>query len=166
MEELGRYFPLINENYEPLYNTEDNIEEYFWLYDFQQQDYFLTKRSSWYSQKTNVFKLLIDNRHIVKIPETFYILIAEVEQSRIDWIQVDEIISREFEVFTIPATLDTNTWQILSFHIIGHEEDYHYYYPYIKNPVTPIHIGNNKAILVSNKNLYYKMKKFSFTEII
>lgn len=161
---LGKNFCLIDENYQCLPNYEKNIESYFWVFDVDEKDYFLTKKSSWYSFSTNVYNVLID-RYEIMLPEGFYILIGDID-GRLDWILVDEIISRPFEAFIIPGTLDTNTWQILPLEIVGYEENYHYYYPYMKNPITPIYVGMNKAILVSNRNMYPKTKDFDFPDYI
>lgn len=161
---LENNFMLLGEDWKGAPNNIDIKESHVWIYSIKEKDYFLEKIPSWYSLETSVYILNVDF-HTVMIPEGFYILIADVN-GRIDWINVNTIISRGFEAFIIPGTLDEGTWQILPMEVIGYEVDYYYYYPFLKSPITPLYVGNNKCMLISNKDMWSKTKNFDFPDFI
>lgn len=153
---------LIGEEYKPIPEDEYVVNHHFWVFDVSERDFFLKYKPHWQSIRTVGFELEVEGGTTV-IPANFYILIGDVE-GRLDWLKVDEAISREFEAFVITPDFQKDTWQILPLKIINAEKR-EFRFPYIKNPV-PVYIENNKSIMVSQVDLYNKMSSFNFVDIV
>lgn len=153
---------LINENYDPIPNSDDAINHHFWEYDVKDKDFYLKYKPSWQSIRTMGFEIMVDKGSTF-IPSNFFVMIADVTGG-LDWIKVDEIVTRPFEALVLTSDFQQDTWQILPINVVN-VETMEFAFPYSKNAI-PIDIGYNKAIMTSQIDLYSKMSSYGFTDIV
>lgn len=153
---------LIDETYHPIPNTEDAIDYNYFEFDVKENDFFLKYKPSWQHIKTTGYTVYIDGGETI-IPSSFYIMIADIEGS-IDYIKIDEIISRPFEAFTVRNDFEKDMWQILPIKITN-VDIVDFYFPNTRNLV-PIDIQTNRAIMVSQIDMYNKTTGLTFTDIV
>ena len=153
---------LINENFEPIPNNEDAVDNYYFEYNVKEKDFFLKYSPSWQKLTTTGFELYIDGGETI-VPSGTFILIASLEGD-LDLIKVDEIVSRPFEALVITNDFEHDTWQIMPI-TVTNVKLMDFYMPFSKNAL-PIDIKTNRAILTSQIDLYTKMSNYSFTDIV
>ena len=152
---------LIDEKYQAVekYTT----DQLFWIYDFKQHDFFLKTCLLWHNIKSDAYIIEI-GKGVLSIPFNYFMMIGDYDGG-LDFISPDEIVGREFEAFTFSKDFSEASWELTKLKIIGYEENQNFVLPFIKYPF-PVSINDTKAILVSNNDLYNKIKETSFGDIL
>lgn len=153
---------LIGEDYKALPNDERIIKKHFWMFYIKEKDFYLKRMRAWHHIETDAYRLKI-GKNTVDIPTNYYVMIGSV-YGDLDWIKVDELIARDFEVFLMSNDLEMGTWMIEDVSVVSYVET-EIMYPKAKNPI-PIMVGDNYSMLVSPIDLYNKMSGYSFVDII
>lgn len=160
---------LIDENYEAFSCmgdcTDELLNKNFWEYSVKEQDFFLKSQPIWTGANLPAYRVRIGKNTTI-LPESYYVTIGDYDGG-IDFIKMEEVVGREFEVIVFNKTLDADSWILEPLTIEGYEDNIQVNIPYknTKNPL-PVALGNRYAILVSNVDLYSKMGSFSFADII
>lgn len=156
---------LINQYYEAI--TEEQVlnekETMFWEYNINETDFFLKSSLKWYNLKTDVYVLKI-LEELIYVPANYYIIIGDYDKG-LDTIKPLEIVGREFSVLTFSAQLKSNSWELHDLEPVGYEEDYNFVLPDVKAPF-PIIVTEKKAILISEKDVYNRLKYLTFSDIL
>lgn len=152
---------LIDEKYQSV--TKYTTEQLFWIYDFKQHDFFLKNCLLWHNIRSDAYIIEI-GRGILTIPFNYFMMIGDYDGG-LDFISPEEVVGREFQAFTFSMNFSESSWDLTRLKIVGYEEDQNFVLPFIKYPF-PVSIGNNSAVLVSNSDLYNKLKETSFNDIL
>lgn len=155
---------LINENYKPLIDTDENIvNNHFWYYSNEEKDFFLTEVMVWQNVSGGAYIAEIGNREII-IPENYHVIIGDID-SGLDAIKMAEVIGRTFEVMTFNIDMEENSWLLEEMTIKGYVEEHEFMFPFL-NKMIPVCLGNKRAILVSSNDFYSKLKRMSFGDVV
>jgi len=171
---------LIDENFKPLdinKNGMDFSHLKFWEYQLLAKTYktkdgeehttpphFMLSYCEKWSMIFSPAYVLGIGKHQLILPVNFYLLIADLDAG-IDWIRADEVIGRDFEVFTFASDLESDSWVLRDLKVLDRIDEVGIAYPHTKRPVV-VNLGNNIACMVSIVDNYSKMNKLSFGDII
>lgn len=123
-------------------------------YALDKEDYFLNYRISWKEIETDIFRFIIGPQTI-EIPSGFYVMICD-EVGDIDWILVDEIISRPLQIGCLSRKQDA--WKPMEPRLDW--VDYGtIFWPQTKN-VIPVY-NNSCGVVLSEKDSYRSTKDSS-----
>lgn len=161
---------LIDENEQPINLKLDGdetrrVNRYYYEYDPKKNDIFLIKAGPmWYkTPKIRWYTLTIGNKN-VSLPEHFYVMVGDILTSEVDWVRVDETFHRELSTYVYNSDLTPSTWVQEEMTCIHIDSDLHEaQLPFTKN-VLPVMLGDNKAILVSEKDMYTHTKHHPFPQ--
>lgn len=151
---------LLGEDYTSLPNEDDVVNAFYWEYDIKNKDFFLSSSPTWKKVSSPAYKVTV-GKHSTYIPTDYHVMIGDIT-GELDWTTVDEMIAREFEVFCFTTNLQE--WQILPIEVSDYVSEYTYRVPNNTSPI-PITVGD-RAILVSERDLYHRTKEFIFNDII
>lgn len=158
---------LLNERYEPITAIDQNTlnvgEHYYWEYDFNMSDFYLTTSLAWYNLKQPTYQLKIGNA-LLELPEDFFFLIGDVGVG-LDSLKPEEMVGRGFDAFVFDRKIKTNSWSLQEVNVIGYKEESELVFPRTKNPVV-VGVGDRYAMLVSEINMYTKIKNKGFNDIV
>jgi hypothetical protein len=126
---------------------ESIINQRFYEFSLNSEDYFLSLKATWDFIKTEVYHFQVSPTFTVEIPSGFYVMVSD-EYGSVDWILVDEIIGRPLQV----AMLDTkfSAWSLRDLHHVDHIEEEGIFFPNTKNPI-PITDENNSSCIIISK---------------
>ena len=155
---------LLNKNYKPTNSENIRIKgDEFWYFDIESKDFFLKTTLDWFDLKTDAYVIEVSGKRI-SIPTNYYMIIGDYDGG-LDSIAPFEIIGRQFDLFIYNTTLEANSWSFEPLKIVGYEKNVNFTLPNIKHLIS-ISISDTKAIFVSEKDMYNKIKTLSFTDII
>lgn len=155
---------LLDENHNSIKNLDSYIEnQYFWIYNFKDTDFYLKNCTLWQNLKSDAYTLQIGKESIT-LPFNYYIMIGDYDIG-LDFITPEEIVGREFDAFVFSNTFDPQSWELVSMKITGYEHDMSFRVPYVKQPF-PVALGERTSILVSNSDMYNKIKDLGFTNVV
>jgi len=154
---------LIDENYGKIEEFENNKNKLFWTFDIEQCDFFLKSCLLWQNITSDAYTLQIGNG-TVTLPYNYYIVIGDYD-SGFDCITPEEIMGREFDVFTFANDLHEGSHMLEPLQVTGYNEDIVFILPFVKS-VFPIMISNTRAMFIINKDSYNKFKELSISEIL
>lgn len=141
----------------------DSIDKSFWIYNIDKRDFFLIETDNWYEFKTDSYLVSI-GMSIMHIPINYYIIIGDYDGG-LDTITPAEIVGREFEAFVFNNDFENDSWVLEPIKIIGYEENSNFIIPETKFPY-PVLISDKKAVLISEKEVYNKLKHLMFIDIV
>lgn len=155
---------LLNKNYN-LESSEDirHKNEGFWYFDIDKKDFFLRPAQNWFDLKSDAYTIKIWD-HTIKIPTNYYLIIGDYDAG-LDAITPYEVVGRQFEVFMYKTSLEADSWTFEPFKIVGYEKNYNFTLPDIKHLIS-VGVSDTKAIFISEKDQYNKLKNLSFSDII
>lgn len=157
---------LIDEDFKPIVSPKNNkgySEFLFWEYNATKRRFGLTKQDTWFMIHSDAYRISV-GKYMIDLPVNHYLLIGDFDAG-LDFIKMDEVIGRDFQVLTFNADLEPDSWQLVDLKILGIKTDFRTAYPQTKKPVA-IHLGDNKAIMVSSVDAYSKMSELSFGDIV
>ena len=108
--------------------------------------------------------LLEVNGAVFRMPANFFLIIGDYDGG-LDTIPPYEIIGRDFDVMTFSQELTEDSWSLDRVKVVGYEEDCEFQIPFTKHPL-PIAIDAHRAILVSQHDVFNKLKRLDFGDII
>jgi len=153
----------IDNNYKEIYLSDITNDTLYWTYNINEKDFFLKSSKDWYELKSDAYILNIGGA-IINIPANFYIIIGDYDGG-LDTITPVEIVGREFEAFSFSSNLEVDSWQLEPIHVVGYKESVEFIIPEFKTPI-PILTSAKRAILVSEKEVWNKIKHITFSDII
>ena len=155
---------LIGEECKALYiNKADEVKsKHIWYYNTEFKDFFLSDIFVWSSIKANGYVIEVEGKQAI-IPEHYFVAVGDYDVG-FDSIQMAEIMGREFDVFTTSINFEEDSWLLKPMRIVGYEEDYEFYYPFFDH-IFPVAIGD-LAIVVSNKDMYNRLKRLKFDDFV
>jgi len=153
----------LNEEYKPIQDIVAADEKLFWIYDVDKKDFFLRKYHTWYNLRSETYLLEVRGG-VFRIPANFFIVIGDYDGG-LDTIPPHEIVGRDFDVMTFSTNLTEESWSLDRVRVVGYEEESEFQIPFTKHPL-PIVIDSNKAILVSQHDIFNKIKRLDFADII
>lgn len=162
---------ILDQDYKPIENIDEKakIDYHFWVFDRREikgeyvDDFYLKCCNFWFTMKADAYRLQVGKDEVV-LPANYFMLIADISGG-LDAIKPDEIVGRDFDVLMFNRTLDEGSWTLEPVKVIGFEEDYSYVYPEINSPF-PVLVGENSAIMISQSDMYKKVKDLAFADII
>lgn len=151
----------INEYNKPI----DDImkSNHYWTYNIEDKDFYLNTPVFYNDLNTDAYVIEIGNNKVT-IPSNFFVVIADFD-GRLDNITPDEIIGREFQAFIFNTLLDYDSWRLEDMNVIDYIEDYEFVLPNISTPF-PVAISDEHAIMLSERDIYSKLKKMTFSDIL
>jgi hypothetical protein len=165
---------LINERYKGIrkFNTDEHRAQLFWSYDFikdgdpkdsKNLDFFLRQCLLWQNITSDAYKIRIGDAS-VWLPFNYHLLLGDFD-SGLDCISPQEILNRPFQAITFSNTLDESTIILKDIKVIGYEEERTFIVPFEKG-IFPILAGNDRAVLVSSKDFYNKIKNTTLSGLL
>ncbi len=171
---------LINENFTPIEVKQEGMDFsglMFWEFQLLAKTYktkdgqehttpphfMLSKNEKWSMIFSPAYVVGIGKYKLI-LPVNFYLMIGDLDAG-IDWIRIDEVIGRDFEVFTFASNLESDSWVLRDLRVLDRIDEIGVAYPHTKRPVV-VHLGDNAAVMVSIVDNYSKMNKLSFGDII
>lgn len=154
---------LLNQNYQILEPRQITENTAFWTFNLTKKDFFLKTTTKWYDFRTDAYHLEIAG-NTIKVPNNYYILIGDYDVG-LDTIKPEEIVGREFEAFVFNNDFEENSWTLESIKIVGYEENTSFIIPNVRFPI-PIAISPRKCIIVSQKEMYNRIKYMTFPDIV
>ncbi len=155
---------LIGEDYKPLYiNKADGVtSKHVWYYSTEFKDFFLSDIFLWSTIRANGYILEIEGAKTI-LPEHYYIAVGDYDVG-FDSIQLAEVVGRDFEAFTVSRDIEADSFLLKPMRIVGYEEDYEFYYPLFDH-MFPVAIGE-LAIVISQKDMYNRLKRLGFSDFV
>lgn len=154
---------LIDENYQRIETFDNNKEKLFWTFDIEQEDFFLKSCMYWQNITSDAYTLQVGNG-FVTLPYNYFIVIGDYD-SGFDCITPEEIMGREFDVFTFAHDIHEGSHMLEPLIVTGYEEDVNFVLPFVKS-VFPVMISDSRAMFIINKDSYNKFKDLSISEIL
>lgn len=157
---------LIDHDFQPILRPEvgKTYADYpFWEYNPLKKRFILVRLDAWSMIQSPGYHVAI-GKHKITIPVNHYVLIGDVDAG-IDFIKMDEILSREFDVLTFSQNLEDDSWGLEPLKVLGYTEEMTLPYPQTKKPVA-VHLGGERAIMVTTVDQYSKMGTLSFNDIV
>lgn len=160
---------LVGENYNTIDTTKALTKElnvtglHYWEYNFKMQDFHLVRRTKWNVIKGPTYILKIGNHHL-EVPATHFIMLGDFDGG-IDYIRVNEITNREFEVFSFSSKLEPDSWVLADMRVVGYKEESKIVFPETTNGVV-VQIGGGMAVILSTIDLYNKSQGLSFSDFV
>jgi len=155
----------LNEMHEPIADIKGSASKLFWVYEPEEgrRDFFLKRYHTWYCLKGETYLVEID-KHVVPVPANFFMVIGDYDGG-FDVVTPSEIVGREFEVLTFHPSLEEDSWGLRPVRIVGYEEEHETLIPFTKKPL-PVSVSQDLAIMVSQTDIYYKIKNLDFGDIV
>lgn len=150
------------------YITEEGHDSWFaetqisgWLTEFslEKEDYFLNYRLSWKRISGTFYHFRVGDA-VVSIPTGFYVLVTE-PFGDLDWVQSDELITRELDLFV--SNPELNAWTPVPARFFRQTEET-IVWPSSKN-IIPMVTGDI-TVLLSEKDMYNKMNGLTAYNLI
>lgn len=154
---------LIDENYNRITLFDNNKDKLFWTFEIEPCDFFLKTCMFWQNVTSDAYTLTI-GEGTVTLPYNYYIVIGDYD-SGFDCVTPEEIMGRDFDVFTFSNDLAEGTHELTPLHVVGYEEDVVFILPFTKS-VFPIMISDTRAMFIINKDSYNKFKELSISEVL
>lgn len=132
-----------------------------WLleFSFEKDDYYLNYRMAWKQVSGILYHFRIGNDELV-IPSNFFVMIADVF-GELDWIQSDELVSREADILLLDE--QQHNWTLRPAEFVRESEGI-IYWPTSKNLI-PMLTGKN-VVVFSEKDVYTKMVDMTISNMI
>lgn len=153
---------VIDENYKPVETIETDSTMY-WAWILDKRDFFLRPIDVWQRIVSEAYQLQI-GKHTVWIPSNWYLLIGDFD-SGLDTIKIDEICYRDFDAFVMHTKFLSGSGVLEPIKILNYDHEKEFIVPFTDTPL-PIAISKEKAIIVSNKDLYFKINDMTPHDII
>lgn len=131
-------------------SKEESIQERILEFNNKKLDYFLNYKTYWEMIEGTMYNLKVGNSQFV-VPLSHYIMIGD-EFGEIDWILVDELVSRGLDVILLDT--DLKSWYSMPPTVIGVEMK-SFFWPNTQH-IIPIQ-DNGHVVLVADKDQYQKM---------
>ena len=164
---------LINEKYKGIKKfNDDHHAQLFWSYDFVKSDdprevkhldFFLKTCLLWQNITSDAYKLKIGDS-FVWMPYNYHLLLGDFD-SGLDCISPEEILNRPFQAITFPNTLDEHNIILKDIKVVGYESEKNFVVPFEKG-IFPILAGKDRAVLVSSKDFYNKIKNTTLSGLL
>jgi len=134
--------------------NESCVQEKIFVFNPEQEDYFLENFYFWDCVTTEVFDVEIANR-MFTIPSGTYILCGCAGGSQ-DWILIDEMIARPIDVFVIGKGF--RGFSLSDMVLKNHRTDSFYLPAPSKNPIPITDSTASRIIITSQTDAYSRMK--------
>jgi hypothetical protein len=144
-------------------NDKGNSENLFWVYDLNETDFFLKKTDKWINLSTDSYVINIKGNEI-EIPVNYYIIIGDYDGG-LDTIRLSEIVGRPFDAFVLDTSLKKGSWSLENISIVGYKQNSNFIIPSIR-ALYLISISDKKCIIISEKEIYNKLKHLSFSDFL
>lgn len=157
---------LIDENFQPILRPKQDKtypDCLYWEYNPNKKKFVLTRQDQWTMIHSDAYTISI-GKYTLDLPVNHYLTIGDFDGG-IDFIRIDEVIGRDFQVFVFTTELEDDIWMLQDLKVKQLKKDIRVAYPQTKRPVA-VHLGDNKAVLVSNIDQYSKMGDLSFGDIV
>lgn len=142
---------------------QDGKPYWYWIYDPETEDFHLKLCHLSYHLTTEAYKISIGGKEVM-IPSDYNLAISS-EEGDIDWIRPTEIVGRDFDALVITRTLTQGIFSMEAIKTVGFEPEYQYVLPFTKH-ILPIAIGDNKAILVAEADIYNRYPHLHVSDIV
>ena len=152
----------IDENYNKIDNLNDVLQLdqiNFWTFNVDKKDFFLLNSNNWLNIRSESYKISISGNESY-IPADYFVIIGDYDKG-LDLISPKELVGREFEAVCFDSIL--GRVKLSNFNITGYNESVRFSFPVFGNNLLPVKIGN-KIILLSNKNIYTRLKKLTLSD--
>lgn len=151
----------INEHNKPIEDIK--AANHFWIYNIVDHDFYLNTPMFYHELRTDAYVLEISKNKII-VPSTYFIVIADFD-GRLDNISSDEIVGREFQAFVFNTLLDYDSWRLEDIKVVDFIPEHEFVLPNISTPF-PVAISDTHAIMLSEKDVYTRLKNMTFSDII
>lgn len=137
----------------------------FWEYNAQKRSFILTRIDTWSMIQSPAYIIGI-GKYKITLPANHYLLIGDIDAG-IDFIKMDEMLSREFDVFVFNSDMEPDSWTLQPLKILDYKQEVQVPYPQTKKPVAvSLSETDKRAIMVATVDPYSKMRELSFGDII
>lgn len=156
---------LIDEYYQKIEvsDNKNNKDKMFWTFDVDANDFFLKSCLYWQSVISDAYTLSIGTGTLT-LPYNYYIVIGDYD-SGFDCITPEEIMGREFDVYTFSNDMSEGSNMLEPVSVIGYEEDVSFVLPFVKS-IFPVMISDKRSMFIINKDSYNSFKTLSISDIL
>ena len=135
--------------------SEECIENKYFEFIPNKEDYILSYNVSWDEILTDVYQFVI-GRETFMIPAGTYLFCGD-EYGVTDWILSDEIIGRGIPVFT--SNIDMNGWRSHVPQLVNTFPE-KFYYPLTKNPIPVTNARGKMTLITSRVDQYHRLGQY------
>jgi len=135
----------------------------FWIFDIQKDDFFLKSKQANKKLTASSYQITIEDSSIW-IPYNFFIMIGDYDKG-LDCVIPDEIMGRKFNAIVLSNTLDESTYQIKEMKVTDYRHTMIYDMPFV-NTVFPVMLSDSSVIMISQNDMYNKLKNMTIGKLI